>query len=154
MSVTSRNPLRVVGAVVNSGSVNTGEQCWTQGGQSTYTAFSGVNVATLVASGPGRLNETLVTAQLTSGQSVVFVDSATATSGMPFSTSGHKIVGLIPPIWRVGASGILNIGSEEGRVQVVGIPFFSGIVACPLASGTPGFTVSWTHETNPTNPNN
>lgn len=150
MSIKSTAPLRVAGATLDTTDVGDGAQSWTQGGQETYTSFSGVNAATLVVSGPGRLNKTFVTAQLISGQSVVFVDSATATSGMPFSTSGHKIVGLIPPVWRVGASGNLTLASQEGNPIEWGVPFFSGLCACPLASGTPGFGLTWTFGLNPT----
>ena len=67
-----------------------------------------------------------------------------ATSGMPLVNSGHKVVGLIPPVWRVGASGALTLGSQEGLKSQFDIPFSSGLVACPLASGTPAFTASWT----------
>lgn len=123
---------------------------WTsQGGSQQYTSFSGLGVATLIYSGgPGRLNSYQVTNAIQSGFGVVFVDATVATSGMPFSTSGHKILGVIPGMnpTGAGASGIgyvVNPAAFAGALQVVNTQWLSGLVACPLASGGPSFTVSY-----------
>ena len=148
MSFQTVNPLAMKGASIQSGFVNTGEVRWTRGGEQMYWANSGVGVATLIYSGtPGRLNSILILGELQSGQAVVFVDAAVATSGMPFVTSGHKPVGYVPPIWREGASGVINPTSTPGQIIVCDMPFFSGLYACPVASGTPSFAVSYTPET-------
>lgn len=155
MSAATRSPMRVLGGTNQSGFINDGIQQWTQGGQNSYTAFSGVGAAALIASGPGRLNSILVISQLQSGRGVLFVDSAVATSGMPFSTSGHNIVGFIPdymlPVGSVtsGNSQFLNPNAIPGAAQVLGFSFQSGLVAAPLASGTCSFSVNWT----PSKPN-
>ena len=145
MSDSTRNPMRVIGGILDSGFVQTGEQRTTNGGEATYSAMSGVNVATVIFSGAGRLNRSLVTAQLVSGQAIQLIDAEPiATSGMPLLNSGHKMIGLIAPIWRVGASGALTLSSQEGLWNDIQVPFFSGLLACPLASGTPGFSLSYT----------
>lgn len=147
MANTTQNPTRLVGGIISSGFINTGETRFIEGGEATFTALSGVNVAAVVFSGAGRFNGHIVISNLASGQPVLFVDAVPiATSGMPFATSGHKVVGLIPPVWRVGASGNLTTNSQEGLRVRFDAPFFSGLVACPLASGTPSFTCVFTPE--------
>ena len=150
MSVPTKSPLRVAGAVNQSGFINDGIQQTTPGGQYSYTAMSGLGAATLIASGPGRLNSILVINNLQSGRPVFFVDSPVATSGMPFPTSGHKVVGVIPEMMTAGAGGSglpysINPLALAGATQTLGFSFNSGLVACPLLSGGgPGFTVNWT----------
>lgn len=147
MANTTQNPTRLIGGIISSGFVQTGEVRQTEGGEATYTALSGVNVATVIQSGGGRFNGHTVISNLVSGQAVLFVDAVPiATSGMPFAASGHKVVGLIPPVWRVGASGALTTNSQEGIRVRFDTPFFSGLVACPLASGTPSFSCIFTPE--------
>src|SRR5690242_20076362 len=94
MSVTSRNPLRMAGAIVYSGSPNTGEVRTTRGGEIVYSALSGVAVDTLIQSGAGRLN-TVSRLTVASGMGVIFYDSAIATSGGPFAVSGHLALATI-----------------------------------------------------------
>ena len=147
MSLQTRNPVRMAGACVNSGSVNTGEVAMTRGGGQTYTSFSGVIADVLILAGGGRLNSTLVYNTIVSGQGVIFYDSAVATSGGPFSTSGHKVVGFIPPVWHQAASGVVSVAATPGVVNQVDMPFANGLVARAVASGSVSFSVSYTPET-------
>lgn len=150
MSSATRSPMRVLAGTNQSGFINDGIQQTTPGGQYSYTSFSGLGAATLIASGPGRLNSVLVIANLQSGRPVFFVDAHAVTSGMPFSTSGHKIVGVIPEMMTAGAGAsglpyIINPLALAGASQALGFSFNSGLVACPLVSGGgPSFTVNWT----------
>lgn len=147
MSVTSRNPLRMAGAAVNSGNVNTGEVGFTTGGGQVYSAgLSGITVDTLIFSGAGRLNNISVLTNLVSGRAVVFYDGAVATSGGPFALSGHKVLATIPTGWR--ESGYVNTLSQAGSVLPVQMPFQSGLIAANQASGAVGWSVSFTPETN------
>lgn len=149
MSTPKTKPCFVAGTPRNSGDVQTGEIATTQGGGRVYTSFSGlVGGDALIYTGAGRLNQILVTANLTSGKTVVFYDSAVATSGGPFSASGHKVVGVIGPVWHPGASGVINPYSQPGGALGAGLPFQSGLCAGCIASGTPSFSVSYTPEVN------
>jgi len=139
--------MRMAGANVHSGNLYDGAVAWNRGGLQTYSALSGVNSTTIIFSGGGRLNSILVTTNINSGAPVYFVDAVpVATSGMPLVNSGHKVVGVIPPVWAVGGSGNLLTGSQPGAPQTVDIVFFSGLIACPAASGTAAFTVCYTPE--------
>lgn len=166
MSVTSRNPLRFAGATVNSGFPNTGEVPWTRGGMATATVYSGGLLAPgsgflpagavktadqiLLVSGPGRLNTIvpLNSVFALSGVPNIFYDSTVvARSGGPVSESGYRTLALLNA--PNGQSGLLTFTAPIP----VDMPFTSGLsVSC--VSGTTGFTVSFTPETNPTNPNN
>lgn len=133
------------GACLGSGNMDTGQMLETFGGGQVFTSFSGVVVDTVVQSGPGRLDTVMAYATLLSGRGVIFYDSAVATSGGPFSASGHKVVGVISPAWNQSASGFLNnVGA--GEPMRPGMPFFSGLVAAPGVggSGGPSWTISYT----------
>lgn len=177
MSVTSRSPLRLAGANLQSGFPNTGEVTWTRGGQLTGVTFSGAITMSgpssavssggsiLFFSGTGRLNTFTALfpagaalaangeAGILSGQPIVVYDSIiTARSGVytdaTITESGRKILYTwYPP--RV-LSGVNITGPGFTPVQV-DIPFFSGLAALSL-SGAPGFIVSYTPETNYSNP--
>lgn len=156
MSIQTRNPVRFLGGVQQSGAKATGESPWTQGGQETYTSFSGLGVATLIYSGAagmvgGRLNYVQITNAIQSGFAVHICDAAVATSGGPFSTSGHKILWTIPGMnpAGAGASGIgyvVNPQAFQGAYAFPSMPFTNGLVAFPVASGGPSFTLSFTPE--------
>lgn len=149
MAIPVPTPCMVAGTPRSSGDVQTGEINTTQGGGRTFMRMSGIiGGDVLIYSGAGRLNNILVINNLQSGQSVLFYDSSVATSGGPFATSGHRVVGVIPPVWREGASGIINTLSAPGQSLFPEMPFQSGLVAACVASGCPGFTVSYTVETN------
>lgn len=149
MSLPVVKPCVVTGTPRSSGDVQTGEIATTHGGGRTFMRLSGlIGGDALIQSGAGRLNSILVLNNLTSGQSVLFYDSATATSGGPFATSGHRVVGIIPPVWREGASGVINANSAPGISLFPEMPFQSGLCVAIVASGGPGFTVSYTVETN------
>lgn len=112
-------------------------------GDVVYTAFSGVGVDTLIVGGPGKLNQIVTwdTYPLASGGGVMFYDSAVATSGGPFGTSGHQFLGCIFPY----TSGSANIGTPVGQPVVFDMPFANGLVAAPIGgSGGPAFAVSYT----------
>ena len=55
MSDTTKNAQRLIGGILDSGSPQTGEIRITDGGEQTFTANSGINVATVLFSGAGRL---------------------------------------------------------------------------------------------------
>lgn len=96
MALTTRNPLRFTGGVVNSGNVDTGEIAFTQGGQRTACVFSGaiaMGVVTsptgalssggsiLVVSGQGRINT--FTALWPAGVALAGVGENACISGQP-----------------------------------------------------------------------
>ena len=141
--------------VRNSGNLGgTGQMLTTQGGgQVSALNVSGLGADTLIASGPGRLDTTLIVNFFQSGRGVIFYDSAVATSGGPFTLSGHKALAIIPPAINAGLA--LLSGQATGFVpwdglnKPCGSPFGSGIVAAPwpagtTASGTHGFSVNFT----------
>lgn len=151
MSVTSRSPMRMAGACVNSGNINTGELSMTTGGARTVSvsgAFSGNPDGSVgLASGQaGRVNNIVLHQSpgniwTQSGIAVQLYDAALPVSGAPLVASGHKLLAVLNG--PVGHSGqILQTGLFE-----LGVPFTSGLFA-RAASGAPGFTVTWTPETN------
>ena len=159
MSVATRNPLRLAGAVLHSGGINTGELLYTLGGQITASIYSGALAPSLNAapgatggpdvlffSGAGRLKG--VTLQQTtsplSGPAIFFYDTGVVTSGGPFIASGHKILAVVNPIQ---VSGAWNAQSIVGP-YVFDVPFQSGL-AVALKSGQPGFSATYTPEVNP-----
>lgn len=161
MGIPNRTPLRVAGSSVNSGNVNTGEWLTTRGGGQCATIYSGWNSGTslvaaggnagpavlggsdvLFVSGAGRLN-TIIPLLAASGVGVTFYDAAVATSGGPFVSSGHKILGVLPPNTWNGTS-VLG-----GPAPIpIDVPFQSGLCAA-VRSGCAGFSITWTPETNP-----
>ena len=170
MSVTTRNPLRMVGATLHSGGVNTAEEQGTLGGSMRATIFSGmpsgagaggvapatgamvngVNTAggadTLIYAGAGRLKDVLLHASYPSlsGITLQFYDAGGAvTSGGPFAASGHAVVASIPGPYGVSGQQAVQIGPIGFDV-----PFNSGL-AVHVTSGHPGFTVTFTPEVNP-----
>lgn len=157
MSTTSPRPLRMAGATVNSGTVNTGEVQMTTGGGIAATFYSGmaapaltgaygavaVGSDVLIFSGAGRLKDilTIGTILSLSGVQTTFYDAGAPVSGGPIPASGHRIIGVLPAAF--GVSG-----------QVLGpgpfgydIPFNSGL-CFNSRSGQLGFTVTYTPETN------
>lgn len=169
MSLTSRNPLRMAGANINSGVPSTGEVKFTMGGDMTVTIYSGTAILSgglaaaytsvgaaagtgydaVLFSGAGRLKDVQPHVQ-SSGVAVKFYDAGAVASGGPFSASGHKVLGTLPAnTWTGGAGGIFGIGPQ---IYSFDVPFTSGLCVA-LASGQPGMTITFTPETNPTNPN-
>ena len=154
MSLTGKSPTRTAQWCGHSGNMDTGQQMQTAGGGKcgAWTP-SGLGVDTLIQSGPGRLDTVLLTTYFQSGRGVIFYDSAVATSGGPFSASGHIIVGLIPPAVNAGvgvvSGSFAGIAGWTGEPYRPGMPFFSGLCAAPwpagaTGSGTHGFSVSYT----------
>jgi len=149
MSVTTRNPLRTAGANLNSGNVNTGQLPNTQGGGRNYSAGSGVAVDTLIFSGAGRLDVVVQTTQLASGRGVVFYDGNIATSGGPFTTSGHVVLAVIQPTFSPAVWSGTVPRADWSDPRYPAAPFFSGLIAAPKPdSGTCSFALSFTPETN------
>lgn len=165
MSISTRKPLRMAGATINSGFPNTGEVPVTQGGMYTAQTFSGNLLAhngsgfspgyigssgghIQLWSGAGRLHKIIPHSILTSGQPVTFYDAGTITvSGI--SVSGTRIIGRIPARSRATlalASGEVDTAVSWQDVISVDMPFTSGLCAA-AASGAPGFSVSFTPET-------
>lgn len=159
MSIASRNPVRMAGAVVNSGDCNTGELLWTHGGGRTMGMFSGALLqgsggTTPVAggttghavwfSGAGRLNS-LFFHQAISGVAMQFYDSAVvARSGVAtIQESGRKV------LWVTPANNFNVAGTLQWPDKVdIDMPFQSGL-ALSYPSGCPGVTWTITPETNP-----
>lgn len=165
MSVNTRSPLRFLGGVNTSGNVNDGHMQMTQGGQKTYSAYSGglitlgsgttgfvSNPGTgqiVLASGPGRINEVFVhTSPTVATTTIYFYDSnVAALSGTAtHAASGMAIVGTVPGVTlaQIPASGLgFAAGTLFNPVTIIGMPFANGLGAS-VASGAPGFTVSYT----------
>ena len=160
MSVRSKSPLRMAGAVVNSGGLDTGEVNWTNGGTQRFSAFSG-GIRNLSSGGPppatgapavtadhavlfsgaGRLNKAQPHV-FVSGGAVVFYDSAVVARSGPFlAESGYGILGVIPAN-TIGMSP--QLGGGIGPIDF-GVPFNSGLCVA-FASGAHGFTVTFTPE--------
>lgn len=149
MSVPTRSPLRMAGAILNSGGLNTGEVNFADGGERTYWSASGVAADTLIQSGAGRLNVVTQLTQLASGRAVIFYDSAIATSGGPFSASGHKALFTIQPTFSPGVWSGVAPRADWNLPQKPQMAFQSGLVAAPVVnSGTCSFAVGYTLETN------
>lgn len=165
MSVTSRSPLRMAGATVNSGFPATGEVAFTRGGMRNGTIWSGALAPNLtgcptgaitsggqttVWSGAGRLHSIIPHVYVTSGQPVWAYDAATPTvSGV--SVSGQRILGYVPlttPAALAVLSGNTQLSLSWNQVIVLDMPFTSGL-SFAAASGAPGFSFSFTPETNP-----
>lgn len=167
MSLTTRNPVRLAGANVNSGHPNTGELAFTRGGMTSFTAWSGgplqlgsgsaVPVAqtadhAILISGPGRLNSAFVVNGVLSmsGVGVSFYDAASVAASGPgtIPAAGRTVLGVLNAPG--GVSGQINL---PGDVRAFDMPFNLGL-AVNAPSGACGFSVSYTRETNPTNPAN
>ncbi len=164
MSVTTRNPLRIIGGQPFSGGPNTGEQATIRGGSLAATVYSGnfalggsggltgapgavaVGGDVQLWSGAGRLNSILIHNVIQSGLQVVFYDTSTVTSGGPFPSSGHRFLGIIPAItYGAGVASGNTFIVNDGKPINVDIPFQSGL-AFNSRSGQTGFTVTWTPE--------
>ncbi len=160
MSVNTRSPLRFLGGVNASGNINDGSLNYSQGGQSTFSCYSGgllsvgsgsQNPAVLsataggnaiIVSGPGRVNLAFAHQVSTSGLTGVFFYDANvaALSGVTgFALSGWSVVSVLPAI-PVPASGLLL---NAPYIPVNGFPFINGL-GFSAASGAPGFSVTWT----------
>lgn len=156
MSLTSRNPLRMAGANVNSGNVNTGEVNMTRGGgqviskSGMYSGNPDGGIA-LLSGVAGRLNSVTVhptpgNPWAQSGIPIFFFDAGPVpTSGGPFPSSNHKAICILNG--PTGHSGQPTVTAAQGAIAV-DMPFQSGLWA-RAASGAPGFSVSITPETNP-----
>lgn len=148
-----------------TGSVKPQKNTW--GGFQSATFYSGAvvpgltgapgAVATgsdvLVFSGAGRLDTVLVhqhTGHSGALLPIVFYDAATAVSGGPIYTSGHKLVAFAPLLVNL-LSGALPVSGQNsayappGLPQQVSWPFLSGL-CFNSRSGQPGFSVAWTAE--------
>lgn len=160
MSVTNRSPLRMAGANLSSGNVNTGELNQTRGGGQAASFYSGAvapgltcapgSVATgsdvLIFSGAGRLKSVTPHQQI-SGVAITFYDGAAAVSGGPLYTSGHKPLGVVPANTFGGGPGETIFGAGPTTYGFGEPPFQSGLIF-NSRSGQPGFTVTWIPETN------
>lgn len=143
-----------------------------RGGFNTATIYSGAllpnlaacpgavsgNADILLFSGAGRLDWLLPhTHTMASGVQlpIVFYDAGVTSSGGPFASSGHKILGFFPftvaPVSGAPVTG--QAGANSGQVCypapttpiTIDCPFQSGL-AVALKSGQCGFTVGFTPE--------
>lgn len=142
-------PLVMVGSNLESGTPNTGQLPFTQGGSRVACVFSGAagGDANLWVGG-GRLDKAQLhpwAVSVMSGKPVIFYDAAAAVSGGPLPASGHKIVGVLAfdtnAADQIGSG--LATGSQGGKVREFGFVFTSGL-CCTGTSGQPGFSVSFT----------
>ena len=157
MSVSTRNPLRIAGAVTFSGGPNTNQVAVTTGGSICVSIYSGglinfgsgsTNLRPVVHSGghavywsgPGRLNYVLPHQAISGVQGQVYDAATPAGSGVGTTTS--PILAIIPTMLStlVGQASPFPIHSP--------LPFSSGL-AIDLASGAPGVTLNFTPEVNP-----
>lgn len=165
MSLPTRNPVAFIGAVNNSGFPNTGESPQCRGGMITATVYSGGALSPgsgflptgaaktadhiLLCPTPGRLNNVFLHGGLVlslSGVRLDFYDAASVTASGPATNvpTTRLLTSFYVP---GGLSGQFNTAG----MQVVDMPFTSGLCVC-ATSGTPGWTASWTPETNRNNP--
>jgi hypothetical protein len=172
MSLSTRNPLRMLGATNNSGCPNTGELQMTLGGAQRACVFSGMpsgayaggvapqagaylisGADAVIYSGPGRIKDIMLHTQMISGLPIYFYDANTVVSGGPFAASGHCIVAIGPATWSPAAAasgaGATSITPYTGAPYSFDIPFNNGLCV-DVKSGQPGFTVVFTPETNQT----
>lgn len=160
MSLATRRPTAVCGANVNSGFVNSREQAIKTGGEFKCALFSGGLAGSLVGfnlyaigvadqvrlvSGPGRLKAVICHAAISGTQTVLYESAVAALSGGTGpGLSGYPIVATVPGnSWAGGAAGL----NGASHIQM-DVPFHSGLCASNI-SGTVGFTIIYTPETNP-----
>ncbi len=154
VSVPRSKPTYIAGTPRSSGDVQTGEIPITRGGGRCASFPSGLVTAdAMIYSGAGRLASVLITNQAaTSGSQILFYDAAAATSGGPYATSGHKVIGATPGSFQGGVASGFNPSVLAGSVLIFDMPFQSGLAVGGLASavrsGSAGFTVSFTPESN------
>lgn len=174
MGAITKSPTRLAGANVSSGNLNTGEVPWTRGGARAVTVYSGAiamsGIGSAVASGgsvlffsgAGRINTFTALfpagvaiagngqGAIISGIPIVVYDAGiTARSGLftdaTLSESGARPLFVWqPPIVLSGA----NFPTPGYTPTSIDMPFTSGLCVMAL-SGSPGFSMSFTPETNP-----
>jgi hypothetical protein len=151
MASAINKPQYIESPVRNSGNMGaTGQLANTFGGGQAFSRMSGIVASTLLASGPGRLDSIGWLTNLVSGQGVVFYDSAIATSGGPYQTSGHNVLGFLPPTVNTAAglaSGLGNALCPYPYFNQPGAPFVNGLCAGIIpgtVSGTGGFYGTFT----------
>lgn len=164
--VSTKSPMRMLGAQPNSGSPNTGEFPHVRGGSLkavvwsgsllTNAAFGGVPGGVSsgghiqIASGAGRINSVLPHQAMQSGLPVFFYDASAVTlSGV--SVSGQNILGVLPGIHQAYFIAGFQSGGQNppwSWSYLMDVVFFSGLCAA-IPSGTPGFTVTYTPDTSP-----
>lgn len=151
MSLPIQKPLYLAGTNASSGSVQTGELTFTEGGGRVTCFFSGSTLGdTLIFSGAGRVNVVTMHTQMQSGVSAFIYDAAVATSGGPFGLSGHKMIYATPPTWGGAASGVYLPLNPAG--VLVDKVFQSGLCV-NTRSGNAGFSFSWSPEVDQNFPN-
>lgn len=147
--VPTKNPVVLAGTNVVSGTPNTGQVLFTQGGSKVYTLFSGAAADVQVHLGAGRLDafQLLTAAGLNaaSGVAAYIYDAAVAGAGVA-AASGHKVLGIADPqsIPRP-PFGTFQSGDKvrAGDIIQVGAPFTSGLnISC--LSGGGGLSVYYT----------
>lgn len=141
-------PTFIAGTNLQSGTPNTGQIQYTQGGQQTFCTLSGTAGGDAnIWVGGGRVDIAQLhpwAASVQSGKPAVLYDAAAAVSGGPLATSGHKIVAVIciPNAGNQIGSGLM-LGGQGFPPQQLGFVFTSGLCIAST-SGMPGVTVAFT----------
>jgi hypothetical protein len=138
------NPTVIAGTPLLSGTPNTGQLLYTQGGAKVYTKLSGVvGPDNLIHVGGGRLDAAFFhdSALIAlSGQAVVFYDASAAVSGGPLT---NPVVGVLAPGPQLGGTGISGAALRGGIVSPFGFTYQSGLCAS-TRSGQAGWSASYT----------
>ena len=102
MSIPTRNPLRMIGAISDSGGPNTGDLLFSQGGTRTWSAYSGGFLTLNSGSSP------LVAANVT-GHGVVFSGAGRLHTVVPHQAiSGQTVSAWATPASTVLIQGFVN----------------------------------------------
>ena len=161
MSLASRKPVRMAGAVLNSGNLDTGEVLWNRGGMRTASVYSGSDDYTLsgqlmhvpggvgsgaggfiIYSGGGRLNTYIPHAAVSGLVPPVFYDSVGALASGPFLGGNPRRILYQAPANTIELTHFLGAGPVP---VVLDVPFQSGLCVF-YRSGAIGFTVTFTPE--------
>lgn len=136
-------PMIIAGTNVKSGTPNTAQLLYTQGGSETFTILSGIAGGHgTICVGAGRLDAGFVhdsTLLALSGQPITFFDTASPGSG---GFSGMKVLGVLAPSDAFATTGISGAAWRGGQVRQFGFPFTSGLSYTGW-SGQPGWSVTY-----------
>jgi hypothetical protein len=137
-------PVIFAGTNLYSGTPNTGQSLWTQGGTNVHSVLSGsAGGHQTIWVGAGRLDSAFFhdsTLLALSGQPVTFYDSAASFSG---NVSGVRVVGVLAPAGEQASTAISGAALRGGIVRPFGYAFYSGLCATG-ASGNAGWSASYT----------
>lgn len=134
-------PTVLAGTNIESGTPNTGQIGYTEGGTHNFTRFSGSTADANIWVGGGRLDFALFAAPhsklAASGKPIIFYDSAVAAAAGPVAASGHKLLGVLLP------SNVNSGATIWGEKRMFSTVFTSGLCVSSLSGAAP-FSVSFT----------